>query len=135
MGNRYHKKLEDKLLITIYQNYVAAHGEQPSSLEGFKFNSLDSSLYGEGLETLETPIDVLNNVDARYIRNLKDKELIAQQSETPWTYSLTEKGFIKARELVSPYKHFFITHWKFIIGTSLAFLSAIIAIMRYIQCP
>jgi len=133
MSNSYSKKLEDKLLTTIYHQYVAAHGDQPSSLEGFKFNSLDSSLYGR--EMSESPIDVLNDVDARYIRNLKHAGYIAQESETPWTYSLTHDGYTKAKELISPYKHFFIAHWKFVIGTSLAFASVIVAIVRYIQCP
>jgi len=131
MSNPYFQKFEKKLLITIYHKYIAAHGDQASTLEGFKFNSLDPSLYGE---ESESPIDVLNDTDARYIRNLKKKGYILQQSETSWTYSLTDDGFIKAKELISPCKHFFIAHWKFIIVTSLAFISVIIAIVKYIQC-
>jgi len=134
-GNPYHKKLEDKLLIAIYSKYIEAHGEQQSALNTFKFNSLDESLYEGMSEAVSTPIDVLANVDARYIKNLEDKGYISKESNsTPWTFSLSHDGFLEAQKLISPYKHFFIMHWKFIIGVLLTFISSMTAIMKYIQC-
>lgn len=134
MPNEYHKKYEEKLLIAILDKYIESQGNQPYALSAFQFFSLDKDLYKTIPQIKLELVADRQNTDGRYLKNLELKKHISKnKSQTPYHFFLTDQGFIEANRLKNPLKCFIKEHWKFLIGTSFAFIASVIGILRYIE--
>jgi hypothetical protein len=133
--NKYHKKLEKKLLIAIYNKYVAEQGDQPSQLDVWRFSSTEPDIFKLTPEILiDTPDKRIANSDARYLGNLKEYGFILNNPKSSFFIHLTNKGFYEAKRLISPYKCFFKEHWKFFTALFFTVITTSAAIVRLIEC-
>lgn len=125
------------MLKAIYHKYVSAQGDQPSQLDVYMFNGLENNLYEKVPEILLEPLrsNIRPMVDNRYLLNLKDLEYIKEKHNSGMcVFTLTKSGYCEAKRLNRPCKYFIDKHWKFLLGSVLSFITALTAIIRYIQC-
>jgi len=120
MREYYSIKLEEKLIIAIFDKYIETNGKQSSSLNGFQLSSFDQSLF-ISIPEITCGLDYdRQKSDLRYFKSLEYKNFISKNGHpSPYHFYLTERGYNEAIRLKNPIRNFLIEHWKFFTGMSI----------------
>ncbi len=126
------ENLIKKYLIYLYDDYTLEYGDSLLNLN----KSGELTL---GTEFADENPKAIIHLEKNMIRNLtpvlaKELEIRGYAKTDNLSVYLTKEGIIEAKRLKTPLISFIKLHWKWFVVTTLAFVTAIVAIIRLINC-
>ena len=126
------KKLIRQFLVCLYKRHVKEHGESLGQLQSSRFNIMDDTLLEDIPDLVQFQEDgSFKRLTMVLVKELKERGYATGQN---MEFALTPEGFFEAQRLLSPYKHFAIEHWKWLVGAFFTLITILLAIVRLTEC-
>ncbi len=126
------QKLIRQFLICLYKRHIQKHGESIGQLYFTRFNIMDDTLLEDIPDLVQFQEDgSFKRLTMVLVRELKERGYATGQN---MEFALTTEGYFEAQRLLSPYKHFAIEHWKWLVSAFFTLITILLAIVRLTEC-
>ncbi len=116
-----------QVLVTLYRRVVSKQEKTVIDLKRIKFHGFDRGMEQDVPQVVDKTVIPHKVQYASYILRMEKLGYIERKD---MEFNFTEQGFLYASELAHPIKTAVNKYWQFFVGTTIALMALVVAIMQ-----